>query len=237
MGGAFEKGDDLPSVETFLDQRVGVVDGWRAGGRVRLPLGPAPLTPTAPLPIRFGVFELDSEAGQLRREGRVVRLSPQPFKLLEMLTAKQGRLVSREDIRKALWPEDTFIDFEQGVNFAIKQVREALNDNPDNPLYIQTVPKRGYRFIAPIEGLAPAAPLKAHTTATVRGGTTDLNLQKVLWTNIAELRMAEQRQREADEQRRIAEEQRRVRIKRAALVAAVVAGVLVAAGGVWWVVR
>src|SRR5262249_3432416 len=110
-----------------------------------------------------------------------------------------------------------------------------LNDNPDNPLYIQTVPKRGYRFIAPIEGAAPAAPLKAHTTT--RGGTTDLNLQKVLWTNIAELRMAEQRQREADEQRRIAEEQRRARIKRAVLVAGVAAGVLVAAGGVWWVVR
>ena len=193
------------------------------------------MTPTAPNPLRFGIFELDSESGQLRREGRVVRLSPQPFKLLEMLTSKQGRLVTREDIRKALWPEDTFIDFEQGVNFAIKQVREALNDNPDNPLYIQTVPKRGYRFIAPIEGVGPAAPLKAHTT--VRGGTTDLNLQKVLWTNIAELRMAEQRQREAEEQRRVAEEQRRARIKQVLLVAAIVVGVLVVAAGVWWAVR
>ena len=140
------------------------------------------MTPAAPLPVRFGVFELDSEAGQLRREGRVVRLSPQPFKLLEMLTAKQGRLVSREDIRKALWPEDTFIDFEQGVNFAIKQVREALKDNADRPLYVQTIPKRGYRFIAPVE--SPAPPVLGR-------GTTELKLQKVLWTNIAEMRLAE----------------------------------------------
>jgi DNA-binding winged helix-turn-helix (wHTH) protein len=193
------------------------------------------VTPTAPNPVRFGIFELDTEAGQLRREGRVVRLPPQPFKLLEMLTSKQGRLVTREDIRKALWPEDTFIDFEQGVNFAIKQVREALNDNPDNPLYIQTVPKRGYRFIAPIEGVGPAAPLKAHTTT--RGGTTDLNLQKVLWTNIAELRMAEQRQREAEEARRALRAQRRARIKQVAVVAAAVAGVLVVVAGLWWVLR
>ena len=97
--------------------------------------------------MRFGIFELDSEAGQLRRDGRIVKLSPQPFKLLEMLTSKQGRLVTREDIRKALWPEDTFIDFEQGVNVAIKQVREALNDNPDNPLYIQTVRGVGYVLV------------------------------------------------------------------------------------------
>src|SRR5262249_59401921 len=119
-----------------------------------------------------------------------------------------GRLLSRDDIRAALWTGDTFIDFEQGVNFAIKQVREALNDDSENPLYIQTVPKRGYRFIAPVEG-APGP--KTHTG--VRGGTTDLNLQKVLWTNIAELRLAE--------------EQRKTQVRVAVTVAAVAVGLLV----------
>src|SRR4051794_18743589 len=101
--------------------------------------------------IRFGTFELDSRAGQLRSKGHIVRLAPQPFKLLTLLTSSAGRLVTREEIRTALWDGDTFIDFEQSVNFTVKQVREALNDNAERAIYIQTVPKRGYRFIAPVD--------------------------------------------------------------------------------------
>jgi DNA-binding winged helix-turn-helix (wHTH) protein len=133
--------------------------------------------------VRFGTFEMDADAGQLLMDGRPVRLPPQPFKLLWLLASRPGQLLTREQIREALWSGDTFIDFEQGVNFAIKQVREALRDDADRPLYIQTVPKRGYRFIAPVETPNPV-PVRAFPG-------TDLSLQKVLWTNIAELRIAE----------------------------------------------
>lgn len=139
-------------------------------------------SPETPRTLRFGTFEIDPVAGQLTMEGRPVRLPPQPFKLLWLLASRSGQLLTREQIRQALWTDDTFIDFDQGVNFAIKQVREALKDDAESPRYIQTVPKRGYRFIASVDAAKEAA-------APPRG--TDLNLQKVLWTNIAELRLAE----------------------------------------------
>jgi DNA-binding winged helix-turn-helix (wHTH) protein len=140
--------------------------------------------PTANL-LRFGAFELDIQAERLLRNGRNVRLQPQPFRLLCLLAAQAGRVVTREEIRTTLWTSDTFVDFEQGVNFAIKQVREALGEDADHPIYIQTLPKRGYKFVAPVEvvGAPPAqAPPQVRTDGT---------LAKLLWTNIAELRIAE----------------------------------------------
>jgi DNA-binding winged helix-turn-helix (wHTH) protein len=137
--------------------------------------------------FRFGVFELDTDIQQLQRSGRTIRLQPQPYKLLVLLTRQAGRLVTREEIRAALWSADTFVDYDQGVNFAMKQVREALKEDADHPIYIETVPKRGYRFIAPVETSDPSNPILPPPS---RSGT-DLNLQKVLWTNIAELRLAE----------------------------------------------
>ena len=114
--------------------------------------------------VRFGAFELDMEAERLLKNGRTVRLQPQPFKLLTLLIGLRGQLVTREQIRAALWAGDTFVDVDQGVNFAIKQVREALGEDADHPLYIQTVPRRGYRFVAPVdstpeEELPPPAPI------------------------------------------------------------------------------
>src|SRR3954471_4315450 len=137
--------------------------------------------------FRFGLFELDTESGQLLKTGRTVRIQPQPYKLLCLLLAQPGKVVPREEIRSALWPDDTFVDYEQGVNFAVKQVREALGDEADHAVYLQTVPKRGYRFIAPVDASVPGA------AAPIQGNQqrTDLNLQKVLWSNIAELRLAE----------------------------------------------
>jgi len=138
--------------------------------------------------LRFGEFELDLEAGQLLKNSRIVRLQPQPFTLLCLLTSHPGKLLTREEIQSALWKDDTFVDFEQGVNFAIKQVREALHDPADHPVYIQTVPKRGYRFLAPITtvsaGTAPEPP-----------SAPDPALEKALWANIAELRLEEERSR------------------------------------------
>lgn len=141
--------------------------------------------------LRFGAFELDIAAERLLKNGRTVRLQPQPFKLLCLLVTLRGQLVPRDQIRATLWSDDTFVDVEQGVNFAIKQVRDALGEDADHPLYIQTVPKRGYRWVAPVD----AAP-EADSEASLEGSPTSeltLMLQKALWTNIADLRMAEER--------------------------------------------
>src|SRR5918994_111798 len=99
---------------------------------------------------RFGLFEFDFRTGELRREGQIIKLSPQPSRVLALLLARPGELVLREDLRKALWGEDTFVDFERGLNFCILQVRAALGDSAENPRFVQTVPRKGYRFIAPV---------------------------------------------------------------------------------------
>jgi len=138
--------------------------------------------------LRFGTFELDEEAGQLRRDGSPVRLPPQPFRLLVLLASRPGELVTREEIRQQLWGEDTYVDFDQGVNFCIKQVRSVLKDDADRPLYVETVPRRGYRFIAPVERPGPQRP-------GTRGSAMDSKLQRALWANIAELRLADTRRR------------------------------------------
>ncbi len=113
--------------------------------------------PTAPRVIRFGLFELDFSAGELRKQDLRVKLQDQPFQTLVLLVSRPGEVVSREDLQKALWPADTFIEFDQGLNTAIKKIRLALGDSADNPRFIETVPRKGYRFIAPVEGnRAPA---------------------------------------------------------------------------------
>jgi DNA-binding winged helix-turn-helix (wHTH) protein len=142
--------------------------------------------------FRFGDFELDLERAELRRSGRQVRLQPQPMKLLALFVRTPGTLVTRDDIRAELWPEGTFVDFDQAVNFAIKQVRDALGDSAEKPVYLQTLPRRGYRFIAPVEGGSVARGGDDHPREP---GTTTIRLQKALWSNIAELKVAERRQR------------------------------------------
>jgi len=138
--------------------------------------------------MRFGVFELDTESEKLLKNGLAIKLKPQPFKLLKLLVNEAGRVVTRDEIRAELWTGDTFVDFDQGVNFAIKQVREALDDDSERSLYIQTVPKRGYRFVAPVEIVTPGENLFSVVP-------TDPRMHKALWANIAELRLAEQRRR------------------------------------------
>jgi len=138
--------------------------------------------------LRFGVFELDTGAQELRKNGLKIRLPPKPFKLLLLLINSAGRVITRDEIRAALWTGDTFVDFDQGVNFAIKQVREALDDVADRSLYIQTVPKRGYRFVAPVESLTS---IEGQQSAE----PSDLTLHKALWANIVELRLAEETRR------------------------------------------
>lgn len=100
--------------------------------------------------VRFGVFEADLAAGELRRNGAKVRIQDLPFRTLTVLLGRPGEVVSREDLRQALWPEDVFVDFDQGISSAIRRLRDALGDSADNPVFIETVERRGYRWIAPI---------------------------------------------------------------------------------------
>src|SRR3954454_17668437 len=101
--------------------------------------------------LRFGEFQLDRAAYELRRRGRPVKLGRQSMDLLILLVESPGQLVSRSDIVDRLWGKDVFVDVETGVNTAISKVRQALRDAPDAPVFVETVPGKGYRFIAPVE--------------------------------------------------------------------------------------
>jgi TolB-like protein/DNA-binding winged helix-turn-helix (wHTH) protein/Tfp pilus assembly protein PilF len=107
-------------------------------------------------PIRFGVFEVDVQSGELRRQGTRVKLQEQPFQALALLLEHPGKVLTREEFQKKLWPNNTFVDFDRGLNKAINRLREALGDDADNPRFIETLPQRGYRFIAPVQ--SPPAP-------------------------------------------------------------------------------
>jgi Tol biopolymer transport system component/DNA-binding winged helix-turn-helix (wHTH) protein len=111
-----------------------------------------------PRRISFGDYELDVSSGELRRSGRLIKLHPQPLQVLVLLATQAGELVPRKEIQKQVWEDKTFVDFDLGINSCIRQIRNALHDDPDKPRYIQTVPRRGYRFVAPVEE-APALPL------------------------------------------------------------------------------
>lgn len=109
--------------------------------------------------FRFGVFELDDASGELRREGKVQpRLREQALQILLMLLERPRAVVTRDELRERLWPADTFVDFDHGLNTAINQLRGALGDSAVNPRFIQTLPRRGYRFIAPVEIAGASAP-------------------------------------------------------------------------------
>ena len=108
--------------------------------------------------LRFGVFELNLGTEELRKDGTPVKLAPQPFAILALLASRSGQLVTREDIQKQIWGDGTYVDFEHGLNQCIKQIRTALSDNPDRPAYVETVPRRGYRFLAPVVSKTVAAP-------------------------------------------------------------------------------
>ena len=100
-----------------------------------------------PDPIRFGPFEFDRVNLELRKRGYVVKLQPQPLALLRLMVESAGRIISRDEIRRQIWSDDTFVDFERGINFAISQIRVALGDSPEKPRFIETIPRRGYRFL------------------------------------------------------------------------------------------
>jgi Tol biopolymer transport system component/DNA-binding winged helix-turn-helix (wHTH) protein len=117
--------------------------------------------------VRFGVFEVNLDTGELRREGRDVKLQEQPCHLLACLLERPGEMVTREELHARLWPDGSYVDFEQGLNTAIRKIRFALGDTAESPRFIQTLPRKGYRFIAPVDSLAPAV-LPVPAAATIQ---------------------------------------------------------------------
>ena len=115
-----------------------------------------PDTPPATL-YRFGVFEADPATGELRRKGVRVKLHSQPFQVLFLLLERPGEMLTREEISRELWPDGTFVDYEHGVNSAINRLREALGDKASNPRFVETLARRGYRFVAPVERITDTA--------------------------------------------------------------------------------
>jgi DNA-binding winged helix-turn-helix (wHTH) protein/TolB-like protein len=108
--------------------------------------------------VRFGVFEFDPVSAGLWRDGVPVKLQPQPGRVLAILVARTGEIVSRKELRQQVWTDGTFVDFERGLNFCIAQIRSALGDSAESPRFIETLPKRGYRFIAPVAAPPPDLP-------------------------------------------------------------------------------
>jgi DNA-binding winged helix-turn-helix (wHTH) protein/TolB-like protein len=121
---------------------------------------------------RFGLFEFIAATRELRREGVLVRLQSQPALVLRCLIERAGQVVSRDDLRESLWGRDTFVDFDRGLNFCISQIRSALNDDSAEPVYIRTIPKRGYQFIAPVEQVSQRSPNDREGVSSPQGVNT-----------------------------------------------------------------
>src|SRR5262245_2920002 len=115
----------------------------------------------------FGSFEVDLESGELRRQGVKIKLQDQPFRLLALLLERAGEVVTREELRDELWPADTFVDFDHSLNTAVRKLREALGDSAETPRYVETLARRGYRFVAPVAGPGPTAQLPHSADADV----------------------------------------------------------------------
>jgi DNA-binding winged helix-turn-helix (wHTH) protein len=122
--------------------------------------------------VQFGVFELDLHAGELRKSGVRLSLPAQSFQVLALLLERPGDLVTREELRQRLWPSGTFVDFEHGLNAVVNRLRETLGDSADRPRIIETVPRRGYRFVGTVQRPSPAAPVAVEPSPEPAGGTT-----------------------------------------------------------------
>jgi len=120
--------------------------------------------------VRFAVFEVDLAAGELRKNGGRLRLQEQPFQVLAVLLENAGRVVTREDLRQKIWPADTFVDFDHSLNTAVNKIREALGDSASSPRFVETLTRRGYRFIAPVNGVEALAAKSPDVAADLGSG-------------------------------------------------------------------
>lgn len=139
--------------------------------------GPSPLAKPKPQPklARFGVFEADLEARELRKQGRRVRLQDQPFAMLTMLLECAGSVVTREELRERLWPADTFVDFDHSLNTAVNKIREVLGDSASSPRFVETVARRGYRFLGQVQW-----EVQGKSEATAADGSSEVAKQSDL---------------------------------------------------------
>ena len=119
-------------------------------------------------PIRFGAFEIDLAARELRKSGVRIRLQEQPFRVLAMLLARPGQVVTREELQQELWPNEEYGEFDLGLNTAVKKLRQALGDSATSPKWIETLPKIGYRFLGDLRGASDAAPELSPTPSGAR---------------------------------------------------------------------
>jgi TolB-like protein/DNA-binding winged helix-turn-helix (wHTH) protein/Tfp pilus assembly protein PilF len=158
------------------------------GGGFGLGLAPCPYTGTVAstgtevLILRFGAFELDVRSGELRRSGVLIRLSPQQLRLLRFLAEHAGQVCTREEIQREIWGSEVFVDFDRGLNVCIAQIRAALNDDSEAPRFIQTAPRRGYRFLAPVEQVTAASAIALPEPARVRAVFTRTTLVRTALT-------------------------------------------------------
>ena len=141
-------------------------------------------------PRRFGPFEFDPQTGELRKQGMRIRLEGQPVAILRMFLERPGQLLSREELQKRLWPADTFVDFEQSLNAAVKRLRGALGDSADAPRYVETLARQGYRFIASVETVPMAPSPRASAELPTSGpleapGPVGKPARRLLWAALA----------------------------------------------------
>jgi DNA-binding winged helix-turn-helix (wHTH) protein/TolB-like protein len=129
--------------------------------------------------LRFGVFELDLRVQELRRAGVLIKLSPQQFRVLRMLAERGGQVCTREEIQREIWGNDTYVDFDRGLNVCVAAIRAALNDDSEAARFIQTVPRQGYRFVAPVEQVAPEPAASPRRVPAIRSGSARLALGAV----------------------------------------------------------
>jgi DNA-binding winged helix-turn-helix (wHTH) protein/TolB-like protein len=127
---------------------------------------------------KFGIFEFDTDTRELRKNSRAIALEPQPAKALALLLSRAGEIVSRDELREAVWGSDTHVDFDRGLAYCLSQIRSALGDSGDNPRFVQTIPKRGFKFIAPVASVSPVSP--ASPASPARGFNNWVTIPLVL---------------------------------------------------------
>ena len=132
--------------------------------------------PSTHASLRFGVFELDTDSRELRKQGVKVHLQEQPFQILQVLLEQPGKVVTREELQQRIWPSDTFVDFDRGLYNAVKKLREALGDSADTPRYVETLSRRGYRFIAAVSGSGSTAVAQTAVTSARSEGRPNLRI-------------------------------------------------------------
>lgn len=134
--------------------------------------------------FRFGAFEADAVTGELRRQGVRIKLNAQPFQVLIMLLERPGDLLTREEISRRLWPDGTFVDYEHGVNSAVNRIREALGDTASSPRFVETLARRGYRFVASVERIGPSELAEAGAAAPIEAPSDQNDPESELFSRI-----------------------------------------------------